>query len=152
MSDAYFPTITATIGITANESATPQASRSPAERERNPKRLHSNPRQYPGASSTGAKVTTQNRQPSTSPRVNALPINRLNLRKPLSPFGELRHRFASYNPHVPVHSTSHRLPPGQTLLFDADDTLWENNIYFERAISAFIRSEEHTSELQSRQY
>ena len=25
----------------------------------------------------------------------------------------------------------------QTLLIDADDTLWENNIYFERAISAF---------------
>ena len=30
------------------------------------------------------------------------------------------------------------LPPGQTLLIDADDTLWENNIYFERAIAAFI--------------
>ena len=29
-------------------------------------------------------------------------------------------------------------PPGQTLLLDADDTLWENNIYFERAIAAFI--------------
>jgi putative hydrolase of the HAD superfamily len=28
--------------------------------------------------------------------------------------------------------------PGQTLLIDADDTLWENNIYFERAIVAFI--------------
>ncbi len=27
---------------------------------------------------------------------------------------------------------------GQTLLIDADDTLWENNIYFERAITAFI--------------
>jgi putative hydrolase of the HAD superfamily len=27
---------------------------------------------------------------------------------------------------------------GQTLLFDADDTLWENNIYFERAIASFI--------------
>jgi putative hydrolase of the HAD superfamily len=27
---------------------------------------------------------------------------------------------------------------GQTLLIDADDTLWENNVYFERAISAFI--------------
>src|SRR5712692_3701590 len=26
----------------------------------------------------------------------------------------------------------------QTLLIDADDTLWENNIYFERAISNFI--------------
>ena len=28
--------------------------------------------------------------------------------------------------------------PGQTLLIDADDTLWENNVYFERAITAFI--------------
>jgi len=28
--------------------------------------------------------------------------------------------------------------PAQTLLIDADDTLWENNIYFERAISSFI--------------
>jgi putative hydrolase of the HAD superfamily len=27
---------------------------------------------------------------------------------------------------------------GQTLLIDADDTLWENNIYFERAIAQFI--------------
>jgi putative hydrolase of the HAD superfamily len=27
---------------------------------------------------------------------------------------------------------------GQTLLVDADDTLWENNIYFERAIANFI--------------
>ena len=25
-----------------------------------------------------------------------------------------------------------------TLLIDADDTLWENNIYFERAIARFI--------------
>ena len=32
---------------------------------------------------------------------------------------------------------------GQTLLFDADDTLWENNIYFERAISAFISYLDH---------
>src|SRR5438270_732540 len=28
--------------------------------------------------------------------------------------------------------------PPQTLLLDADDTLWENNVYFERAIAAFI--------------
>jgi len=28
--------------------------------------------------------------------------------------------------------------PAQTLLIDADDTLWENNIYFERAIANFI--------------
>ena len=35
-------------------------------------------------------------------------------------------------------STVVRFAPGQTLLIDADDTLWENNIYFERAIAAFI--------------
>ena len=29
-------------------------------------------------------------------------------------------------------------PAPQTLLIDADDTLWENNIYFERAIAGFI--------------
>src|ERR1700761_1943437 len=37
----------------------------------------------------------------------------------------------------------------QTLLFDADDTLWENNIYFERAIASFISyldHREHTRE------
>jgi putative hydrolase of the HAD superfamily len=33
--------------------------------------------------------------------------------------------------------------PGQTLLIDADDTLWENNIYFERAIAAFIGYLDH---------
>jgi putative hydrolase of the HAD superfamily len=35
------------------------------------------------------------------------------------------------------------MPSGQTLLFDADDTLWENNIYFERAISSFISYLDH---------
>ncbi len=25
-----------------------------------------------------------------------------------------------------------------TLIFDADDTLWENNIYFERAFDRFV--------------
>jgi putative hydrolase of the HAD superfamily len=35
------------------------------------------------------------------------------------------------------------LRSGQTLLFDADDTLWENNIYFERAIAAFISYLDH---------
>src|SRR5438045_4269467 len=35
----------------------------------------------------------------------------------------------------------------QTLLIDADDTLWENNVYFERAIAEFItflNHQEHT--------
>ena len=34
-------------------------------------------------------------------------------------------------------------PAGQTLLIDADDTLWENNVYFERAIVAFISYLDH---------
>lgn len=33
--------------------------------------------------------------------------------------------------------------PNQTLLIDADDTLWENNIYFERAITSFISYLDH---------
>src|SRR3569832_281694 len=32
---------------------------------------------------------------------------------------------------------------GQNLLIDADDTLWENNIYFEHAIANFISFLEH---------
>lgn len=42
------------------------------------------------------------------------------------------------SPNSPIHP-----PPGQTLLFDADDTLWENNIYFERAITSFISYLDH---------
>jgi putative hydrolase of the HAD superfamily len=34
--------------------------------------------------------------------------------------------------------TTDRIPGSQTLLIDADDTLWANNIYFERAIANFI--------------
>ena len=41
----------------------------------------------------------------------------------------------------------HKNMPGendaQTLLIDADDTLWENNIYFERAIAKFISFLDH---------
>jgi putative hydrolase of the HAD superfamily len=36
---------------------------------------------------------------------------------------------------MPRQTHGHR---GQTLLIDADDTLWENNVYFERAIANFI--------------
>ncbi len=36
------------------------------------------------------------------------------------------------------HERMPRFSAGQTLLIDADDTLWENNVYFERAIAAFI--------------
>ena len=35
-------------------------------------------------------------------------------------------------------SYSANLNDSQTLLIDADDTLWENNVYFERAIASFI--------------
>src|SRR5215469_8038307 len=38
-----------------------------------------------------------------------------------------------------------RFPAGQTLLIDADDTLWENNVYFERAIAAFVSYLNHHS-------
>jgi putative hydrolase of the HAD superfamily len=38
---------------------------------------------------------------------------------------------------LPASATRNR-HTSQTLLIDADDTLWENNIYFERAIAKFI--------------
>ncbi|HLK52286.1 MAG TPA: haloacid dehalogenase, partial [Candidatus Angelobacter sp.] len=31
----------------------------------------------------------------------------------------------------------------QTLLIDADDTLWENNVYFDQAIADFIERLNH---------
>jgi putative hydrolase of the HAD superfamily len=49
---------------------------------------------------------------------------------------------------VGQHATSSTRAP-QTLLIDADDTLWENNVYFERAIAEFItflNHETHTRE------
>ena len=33
----------------------------------------------------------------------------------------------------------------QNLLIDADDTLWENNIYFERAFDEFVSFLDHSS-------
>jgi putative hydrolase of the HAD superfamily len=36
-----------------------------------------------------------------------------------------------------------KAPPGQTLLIDADDTLWQNNLYFEQAIADFISFLDH---------
>jgi putative hydrolase of the HAD superfamily len=44
-------------------------------------------------------------------------------------------------PYNPVVTTARHIH--QTLLFDADDTLWENNIYFERAIASFITYLDH---------
>jgi putative hydrolase of the HAD superfamily len=38
----------------------------------------------------------------------------------------------------------------KSLIFDADDTLWENNIYFERAFDAFVAFLDHSS-LNARQ-
>ncbi|MCC6312639.1 MAG: HAD family hydrolase [Thermomicrobiales bacterium] len=35
--------------------------------------------------------------------------------------------------------------PSQHLIFDADDTLWENNVYFERAIEEFLDFLDHSS-------
>jgi len=40
-------------------------------------------------------------------------------------------------------STVEVIPGRQHLLIDADDTLWENNIYFERAIERFIHVLDH---------
>jgi putative hydrolase of the HAD superfamily len=39
---------------------------------------------------------------------------------------------------IRVHSRSRKVQAQRTLLIDADDTLWENNIYFDRVIKEFI--------------
>jgi len=39
---------------------------------------------------------------------------------------------------MPIPPSNAAADGAQTLLIDADDTLWENNIYFERAIARFI--------------
>jgi len=41
-------------------------------------------------------------------------------------------------PHKMPAAVPEKFSSGQNLLIDADDTLWENNIYFERAITHFI--------------
>src|ERR1700674_1917428 len=41
-------------------------------------------------------------------------------------------------PRANLTGTAEKAHTSQTLLIDADDTLWENNIYFERAIARFI--------------
>lgn len=43
---------------------------------------------------------------------------------------------------LPIHPNIARYS-NQTLLLDADDTLWENNIYFEQAIATFITYLDH---------
>lgn len=49
----------------------------------------------------------------------------------------------TYNQSVNSPTQIERRPSNQTLLIDADDTLWENNIYFERAITSFISYLDH---------
>lgn len=55
----------------------------------------------------------------------------------------LSRQYRLYNRDVPQLPHMIRRPSGQTLLIDADDTLWENNIYFERAIASFISFLDH---------
>ncbi|HYL93729.1 MAG TPA: HAD family hydrolase [Alphaproteobacteria bacterium] len=42
-----------------------------------------------------------------------------------------------------LHPMPTKAPSPQALLIDADDTLWENNIYFEQAIADFMRFLNH---------
>lgn len=42
-----------------------------------------------------------------------------------------------------IHAMPNSVPVPQTLLIDADDTLWENNVYFEQAIAGFIERLNH---------
>ena len=51
---------------------------------------------------------------------------------------------AAYNFPVTYSAPSNRRLE-QTLLVDADDTLWENNVYFERVIAEFITYVDHSS-------
>jgi putative hydrolase of the HAD superfamily len=71
----------------------------------------------------------------------------LPLRKSFGIFGNswstAPYSHALYNLDVTPRIEATRRPAAQTLLIDADDTLWENNIYFERAISAFISYLDH---------
>jgi putative hydrolase of the HAD superfamily len=72
---------------------------------------------------------------------------------PCPPYlGRIGHPEPPYNqsvtaPNQALPTPSPRQPfrgrPNQTLLIDADDTLWENNIYFERAITSFISYLDH---------
>jgi putative hydrolase of the HAD superfamily len=55
----------------------------------------------------------------------------------------LPHAWQTYNQLVMLNPQPSRPTATQTLLIDADDTLWENNIYFERAITSFISYLDH---------
>ena len=45
---------------------------------------------------------------------------------------------------LPPHSATLTAMPPQALFIDADDTLWENNLYFEQAIADFLSLLDHT--------
>jgi len=60
-----------------------------------------------------------------------------------APENNLRQTVENSRPGSLYYQSMPRFPAGQTLLIDADDTLWENNIYFERAIAAFIGFLDH---------
>ena len=47
------------------------------------------------------------------------------------------------NPQNGSNTQTETGSPKLSLLFDADDTLWENNVYFERAIASFISFLDH---------
>jgi len=44
-----------------------------------------------------------------------------------------------------LHPGWHDEPHRQHLIIDADDTLWENNIYFERAFEEFVQFLDHST-------
>ncbi len=51
---------------------------------------------------------------------------------------EIHNARATSRPPFATMKFMRKFSSGQTLLIDADDTLWENNVYFEGAIAAFI--------------
>jgi putative hydrolase of the HAD superfamily len=54
-----------------------------------------------------------------------------------------RRNALSCRAFCPYYRRMPRFPAGLALLIDADDTLWENNVYFERAVAAFIGYLDH---------
>jgi putative hydrolase of the HAD superfamily len=65
--------------------------------------------------------------------------------EPAIPTGSAFRMRSCMNSFAPIryHKLMPLYSPGQTLLIDADDTLWENNVYFERAIAGFIGFLDH---------
>jgi putative hydrolase of the HAD superfamily len=141
----YFTIITTAIGTTANDRATLQSSCPVVCCRRKPATSPTQATQYPGISNRSENAKTQRKHPHTSDR-NIAPAA-ASVTTPTSALhypccGSGRIGPTIIGPVTPPAPMS-RQPPGQTLLFDADDTLWENNIYFERAISAFISYLDH---------